>query len=82
MIANLSGGVTARQIRSALNNENLLSDVEAAIANALPSVQARIDWDTCATVTFGSPLLNFIATSLSLTDSGQALLTAAAALPA
>jgi hypothetical protein len=81
MIANLSGGVTARQLRTALNNMNLLSDVQAAIANDLPSDQARIDWDTCATVTFGSALLNFIATATSQTDGGAAILAAATLLP-
>jgi hypothetical protein len=82
MIADLSGGVTARQLRTALNSLNLLSNVNAALAASVPSNQAVIDWDTCATVTFNSNLLNFIAAATSQADGGQSILTLASTFPA
>ena len=81
-LASANGSVTARQLRTALNNLNYLDTVEAAISSASPDNQAVIDWATCAATTMGSSLLNFIAYATSQSDSGAGILAAATRLPA
>lgn len=80
-LANASGAVTARQLRTALNNRGLLGTVEAALARN-SHAQAAIDWETCASVSMNSTLLNFVATATSQFDQGAAILSAAMLLPA
>jgi len=82
VLANASGSATARQLRTALNNSGYLGTVEAAIASSSYSNRAVIDWQTCASTTLNSPLMNFIASATSQTDQGASILAAAMLLPA
>lgn len=82
MVANLSGLVTARQLRTALNDMGLLGAVMTAIAGLAVTNPVQIDWNTCAAVGSGSTLIEYIADITGQTDSGAAILAAALLLPA
>jgi hypothetical protein len=81
MLANLSGQVTSRQLRTALNNMNMLGNVNSAVMSAGYTSQAVIDWMSCASVSPNSALMSLIVAAIGATDGGAALLAAASALP-